>query len=92
MCRKYFRKYTISEIFGDKSLELAKTLLAKTLKVEHDSEIRAEIKRRLSLLEPKPAVQVKCRVCGISFESRKRGRSRQKICEECKQKMYADQM
>ena len=53
-----------SELFGKDSLELAKRLLAETLKAEDDSEIKAEIEKRLRLLEPKPAFQVKCRVCG----------------------------
>lgn len=53
-----------SELFGNDSLELAKRLLTEALKTENDSEIKAEIEKRLRLLEPKPAFQVKCRVCG----------------------------
>jgi hypothetical protein len=80
-----------SRLFGNDSPELAKTLLTKASKTERDWEIKAEIERRLALLEPKPPAQVKCRVCGKCFESHKRGRSKQRICQECKQKMYASQ-
>jgi hypothetical protein len=79
-----------SKLFGDGSLDLAKKLLTKALKTEKDSEIKREIERRISLLEPKPALQVKCRVCGNSFEPKRRG-SKQKICQECKQKRYTKQ-
>jgi len=60
------------------------------LKTENDSEIKAEIEKRLKLLEPKPAVQVKCRVCGNFFEPKRR-RFKQKICQECSRKKYASQ-
>ena len=77
-----------SKLFGNDSLELAKRLLTKALRAESDSEIKAEIKRRLKLLEPKPAVQVKCRVCGKFFEPERR-RFKQKVCQECTRKKYA---
>ena len=41
------------QIFGDKSLEQAKTLLTEALETESDSEVKAEISRRLKLLEAK---------------------------------------
>ena len=71
-----------AKAFGNNGLELAKRLLTMALKVEGDSEIKAEIEKRLKLLEPKPAVQVKCRVCGKFFEPKRR-RFKQKICPEC---------
>jgi hypothetical protein len=79
-----------SKLFGNDSLERAKRLLSKALKTENDSEIKAEIEKRLKLLEPKPAGQVKCRVCGNFFEPRRR-RFKQKICQECTRKKYASQ-
>jgi hypothetical protein len=79
-----------SKLFGNDSLELAKQLLTKALKTEDDSEIKAEIEKRLKLLEPKPAVQVKCSFCGNFFEPRRR-RSEQKVCQECTQRKYASQ-
>ena len=76
-----------SKLFGKESSELAKKLLTKALKTEEDAEVKGEIKRRLTMLKPKPPIQAKCRICGNSFET-KRSRFKQKICQECKQKMY----
>jgi hypothetical protein len=42
------------QIFGDKSLEQARALLTGALETESDSEVKAEIERRLKLLEAKP--------------------------------------
>jgi hypothetical protein len=81
---------TFSKIFGSGSLELAKQLLTKALKTEKDSEIKTEIAKRLELLEPKPAVKVKCNACGKFFEPG-RSRFKQSICQECKQKRYSKQ-
>ena len=40
--------------FGDNSLELAKKLLKRASRVESDREVKAEIRKRLDLLKPKP--------------------------------------
>jgi hypothetical protein len=40
--------------FGDNSLELAKKLLKRALRTESDREVKAEIRKRLDLLKPKP--------------------------------------
>jgi hypothetical protein len=40
--------------FGDNSLELAKKLLKRALRAEGDREVKAEIRKRLDLLQPKP--------------------------------------
>jgi hypothetical protein len=79
-----------SKLFGNKSQKLAKRLLTRALRTERDSEIKAEIKRRLELLEPKPPIQVKCHACGKFFEP-KRSRFKQTLCRECKQKRYNNQ-
>jgi len=42
------------QIFGDKSLEQARALLTGALETESDSEVKAEIERRLKLLDAKP--------------------------------------
>ena len=42
------------QIFGDKSVEQARELLSAALETETDSEVKAEISRRLKLLEGKP--------------------------------------
>jgi hypothetical protein len=43
--------------FGDNSLELAKKLLKRALRAESDREVKAEIRKRLDLLKPKPCRQ-----------------------------------
>ncbi len=72
-----------TQIFGDKSLEQAKALLSQALKTEQDSEVKAEIERRLNLLEPKPLKQIKCSGCGKLFQARRVRRYSQNFCEEC---------
>jgi hypothetical protein len=73
-----------AKVFGNHSSELAKRLLTEALETENDLEIKAEIEKRLKLLEPKP-VQIKCRVCGKLFEPIIMGRFKQKTCQECRQ-------
>ncbi len=46
------RPSNFAQIFGEESLRLAKRLLARSYKKERDSEVKAEIERRLELLEP----------------------------------------
>ena len=43
--------------FGVGRVELAKKLLTAALETEDDSDIKAEIRERLKLLAPKPAIQ-----------------------------------
>ncbi len=43
--------------FGETRVELAKKLLNTALENEDDNDIRAEIRERLKMLEPKPAWQ-----------------------------------
>jgi hypothetical protein len=72
-----------AEFFGNKGLEIARRLLTKSLKKEDDSEIKAEIERRLNLLEPNPVIHIKCRVCKKFFKTQKQRARKQKICPEC---------
>lgn len=72
-----------TKFFGDKSLKIAKGLLTESLKKEHGSEIKAEIERRLNLLDPNPLIQIKCRVCKKFFQTQKERAPKQKICPEC---------
>jgi hypothetical protein len=72
-----------TKIFGNDSLKIARGLLTVSLKKEHDSEIKAEIERRLNLLEPNPVIHVKCYFCRQFFETRKEKARNQKICPEC---------
>jgi len=71
-----------TKLFGHKSLETARRLLTKSLKKEHRAEIKAEIERRLDLLEPNPVIHIKCHVCKKFFQTQKEAR-KQKICPEC---------
>ncbi len=48
------RNSKFKRIFGDNSLELAKKLLKRALRAESDREVKAEIRKRLDLLKPKP--------------------------------------
>jgi Zn finger protein HypA/HybF involved in hydrogenase expression len=78
------KQYSVfARVFGNHSSELAKRLLTEALETEDDSEIKAEIEKRLRLLEPKP-IQTKCRVCGKFFEPKTLGRFKQKTCPECR--------
>jgi len=55
------------KLFGDKSLEQAKSLLKTAWEKEDDSDVKAEIERRLKLLEPKGVNQISVAVRGNSF-------------------------
>jgi hypothetical protein len=72
-----------TKFFGGKSLETARRLLTESLKTEGDSEIKAEIERRLNLLEPNPFIFIKCRVCKKFFQTSKKRVFKLKICPEC---------
>jgi hypothetical protein len=72
-----------TKFFGNKSLETARRLLIEALKAEDDSEIKAEIARRLNLLEPNPVIHIKCRVCKKFFPTQKERVFKQKICPVC---------
>jgi hypothetical protein len=76
------------KIFGDKSLEQAKLLLTKALKSEDDPEVKAEIKRRLTLLEPKQECKIKCSACGKLFQPQHARRFKNNFCEKCRKKKF----
>ena len=80
---------TFTKFFGSKSLETARRLLTTALKKEADSEIRAEIARRLNLLEPNPVIQIKCCVCKNFFQTQKERAFKQKICPQCRKRFVA---
>ena len=75
-----------AKFFGSESLATARGLLTEALKTEDDNEIKAEITRRLNLLDPNPAVYVKCRVCKKFFQTKKKRVFKLKICPECLKK------
>jgi hypothetical protein len=76
------------QVFGDKSIEQAKALLTGALETEDDSEVKAEIERRLKLLEPKPVSQIECSACGKFFQPRRVRRFKQNFCPECMKKKF----
>ena len=75
-------------VFKDKSLEQAKALLKAALEREDNSEVKAEIERRLMLLDPKGLNQIKCSGCGKLFQSRRIRRLKNNFCEECIKKKF----
>jgi hypothetical protein len=77
-------------VFGETSVEQAKVLLADALETEDDPEVRAEIERRLKLLEPKLAIQVKCSACGKLFQPRQVRRYGRNFCPDCMKKRYGN--
>ena len=78
-----------AQIFGDESLRLAKRLLTGAFKKERDSEIKAEIERRLELLEPNHQRQIRCSSCGKVFQPRRVRRYGKNFCGECLRKRFA---
>jgi hypothetical protein len=72
-----------TKLFGNNSLKIAKGLLAASLKKEQASEIKAEIVRRLNLLEPSPFIHIKCRLCKKFFQTQKEKTRNQKACPKC---------
>ena len=75
-------------VFKDKSVEQAKALLKAALEREDDSEVKAEIERRLLLLEPKGVNQIKCSGCGELFQSKRIRKFKNNFCEECMKKRF----
>jgi len=76
------------KVFGDKSLEQARALLTGALETEDDSEVKAEITKRLKLLDPKLISILKCSSCGKLFHPRRGKRFKQKFCQECVKKKF----
>lgn len=76
------------QVFGDDSLVKAKLLLNDSLKHESDLAIKAEINRRLDLLEPKLLSHVKCSGCGKQFKPKGLRRFKRHFCPECLSKRF----
>jgi hypothetical protein len=73
-------------IFGDRSLEQARALLTGALLTEDYSEVKAEIERRLKLLDAKQVSQIECGGCGKLFQPRRIRRFKKNFCPECMKK------
>ena len=80
------------QVFKDKSLEQAKALLKAALERETDSEVKAEIERRLMLLEPKEVNQIKCSGCGKLFQPKRIRKFKNNFCKECMKKKFGSQV
>ena len=73
--------------FGRTGYELAKVLLQKALEQEEAPEIRAEIERRLKMLDPNPAVEKRCIRCKAIFQMKQKSYNcKHKYCPECLKK------
>jgi len=79
------------KLFGDGSLDQAKALLKAAKDKEDDSEIKAEIERRLKLLEPKEVNQIKCSRCGKLFQPRGKRKFKNSFCQDCMKKRFGSQ-
>jgi hypothetical protein len=75
-------------VFGEDSLVKAKLLLNESLKREPDLAVKAEINRRLILLEPKCGDQVKCSGCGKKFKPQGVRRFKRHFCSDCLGKRF----
>jgi hypothetical protein len=84
LCTKSLSRFV--EIFGEDSAKLAQKMLTDGLEKETEAAIRIEIEERLRALQPKPAVEFSCVVCGATFNPKKFGRFFQRICDKCRNK------
>ena len=80
------------QFFGDRNLEQARALLAEALQAEEEPEVKAEIERRLKLLEPEAVIQIKCSGCGKLFHPRRVRKHQQNFCEECMKKKFGSRI
>ncbi len=76
------------ELFGDKSVDLAMKLLREALKIENDVDVKAEIERRINLIDPERVNVIKCSGCKKTFHPRKIRKYKQNFCPECLQKKF----
>ena len=76
------------QVFGDRSIEQARALLTGALKTEEEPEVKAEIEKRLKMLEPEPVIQIKCSGCGKLFHPRRVRKYQHNFCEECMKKKF----
>ena len=81
-------KSVFLQVFGDRSIEQARALLTGALETEEESEVKAEIEKRLKMLEPERVIQINCSGCGKLFQPRRVRKYQQNFCEECLKKKY----
>ena len=76
------------KVFGDRSLEQARILLVEALQTEEEPEVKAEIEKRLKMLESERVIQIKCSGCGNLFQPRRVRKHQQNFCEGCMKKKF----
>jgi hypothetical protein len=76
-------------VFGDKSTDFAIQLLNKALISESDKEIKLEIARRLTLLEPKQTMVLTCSECKKRFQAPNNRKYKHPFCSDCFSKRYS---
>lgn len=77
------------KLFKNESINLATSLLKKALQSRPNTDIRASIRERLKVLEPKKVNQNKCGSCGKLFVQKRRGFKKYAMCYDCYLKRYA---
>jgi hypothetical protein len=80
------------ELFGDKGLDLAMYLLKDALKRENDGQVKAEIERRLRLIDPKQVSMIRCSGCKKMFQPVKVRKYKQNFCKSCLNKKYPEKI
>ena len=75
-------------IFGEKAKDIALKLLNDALKTEEETEVKAEITKRLNALNPQQTNTVLCSQCKKPFQIPKLKKRKRFLCEECLQKRY----
>jgi hypothetical protein len=76
-------------LFGERGLDLAMCLLKDALKHENDVQVKAEIERRLKLIDPKQVNMIKCSGCKKTFQPVKIRKYKQNFCKSCLNKKYS---
>jgi hypothetical protein len=76
--------------FGSKGPKQAKALLMEALENEKESRVKAEIERRLKMLEPKVDNQIICSSCRKPFLAKRVRRFKQNLCPGCLKKKYGN--
>jgi hypothetical protein len=76
------RQNHFSRIFGDRSADTARRLLAEALDNEDDPVVIESLEKRLRMLSLNPTIPGKCRNCRNRFNIQTK--SRRGSCQECK--------
>jgi hypothetical protein len=71
-------------------LKFALGLLNEALTEYSDEAIRAEIKRRIKSITPKPLRKVVCPTCNQFFETQNKGLKTSRNCPACKEAIYSN--